>query len=410
MIDLVIIDSTLISDSTGSDLEGIKALLNRVSAIGIKIALVSTDNAGLNRALNKSEGLTYNYTLSGEEVYKKPKNKFKGGAERITSIARELGAHPYSTLYLGDDRFDYASAVHAGAIFILVTWNKGNPDNINCLYANAPKDVWRFVTHYLLHEPRWSFSIDLPNEKFSYRGLLSSNTKSGEIILPGNLPHSQYNLIELLKENNGAYCGHYSSAAILFLHALTSAKIEGLIPEHAVSTVYPSSTPGQSNPVVSEMSELASRLIPSHFYNDIIVRAVQAPKSRENKIRKLDSYLVQTNTVHLNPIRQQSIEGRTVVVFDDFHTTGKSMDWARNLLTAAGASAVIGITLGKFGTTNFPHEFYRPKQGVIISPYSLKSYTLDNFNKEEYTPNYTSRHESVILKSFAKLMEDEPYK
>jgi predicted amidophosphoribosyltransferase len=51
----------------------------------------------------------------------------------------------------------------------------------------------------------------------------------------------------------------------------------------------------------------------------------------------------QTNTVRVNPARRniQSRDDRNVVVFDDFTTTGISLEWARNLLYAAGAGRVV---------------------------------------------------------------------
>ena len=378
-IKLLVIDSTVIANSTSSELSDLEDVCAKLVQEGVQLALVSTNNQGMRSATNKDAQISFSASLSGEEVLGRPYNKFKGGAVRIESVCNVLGIAPHTTLYLGDDNFDYTSALHAGALFIQARWVKHDP-NVDCVCATQPSDVWRYASHYLIHAPRWTFSLDAPQHRFSLRALLSANTLSNTLFLPGNPPINRYTLIELLKDQNGAQCGQSSSAAILFLHAMTSAKLEGIIPPYSTIAVYPSSQPGHTNPVINEMSQLASHQFMGQFHRDLIIRAVQAPKSRANKLNGTDNYLTQTNTVHLNPGKSGAIEGKTVVVFDDFHTTGKSLDWARNLLTAAGARQVVAIALGKFGGSSKPHGFYLPTSASIITPYTLKTYTDADFS------------------------------
>lgn len=261
----------------------------------------------------------------------------------------------------------------------------------------------------MIHAPRWTYSLDAPRYRFALRALLNANTFSNTIYLPGNDPHNRYTLIELLKNQNGAHCGQTSSAAILFLHTMTSAKLEGLIPPYSTITVYPSSVPGHTNPIINEMSQLASRQFMSHFHQDLIVRGVEAPKSRNNKLRGTDSYLTQANTVHLNASRSTAIERKTVVVFDDFHTTGKSLDWARNLLTAAGASQVVAIALGKFGSGSTPHGLYLPTSSMTVTPYRIKTYTDADFNFAPLRLSQSPAGRPIIEGSFRELLHNRPY-
>ncbi|MGY2894713.1 hypothetical protein [Deinococcus sp. UYEF24] len=408
-IELLVIDSTVIANSTPAQLRELEDVCGFLSQEGVQFALVSTNNQGMRSATNKGAQISFSASLSGEEVLGGPYNKFKGGAVRIESVCNALGIAAHTTLYLGDDRSDYTSALHAGALFIQARWVR-HDQAVDCVYATRPSYVWRYASHYLIHPPRWTYFLDAPQYRFSLRALLSANTLNDTIYLPGNSPINRYTLIDLLKDQNGAQCGQSSSAAILFLHAMTSAKLEGLIPPYSTITVYPSSQPAQTNPIINEMSQLASRQFMGQFHHDLIVRAVPAAKSRANKLNGTDSYLTQTNSVHLNPSKSGAIEDKTVVVFDDFHTTGKSLDWARSLLTAAGARRVVAIALGKFGGSSKPHGLYLPTSPSIITPYTYKTYTDADFSTLNLLLTQSTAGRPIIEQSFRELLHNRPYK
>ena len=57
----------------------------------------------------------------------------------------------------------------------------------------------------------------------------------------------------------------------------------------------------------------------------------------------------QIRTVHLNPTFRKEIQGRSIVVIDDFTTQGHSFEWAINVLLNAGVSRVICTAIGKYG-------------------------------------------------------------
>ena len=63
----------------------------------------------------------------------------------------------------------------------------------------------------------------------------------------------------------------------------------------------------------------------------------------------------QIETLQLNPAYRKNVRGRHVVVLDDCTTYGVSFGVASAFLRKAGASAVSGIALGKFGN---PHRHY----------------------------------------------------
>ena len=56
-------------------------------------------------------------------------------------------------------------------------------------------------------------------------------------------------------------------------------------------------------------------------------------------------FLNQINTMQLNG---KSIEGKSILVIDDFTTAAYSFECARNLLLEAGAAEVVSVALGKY--------------------------------------------------------------
>jgi hypothetical protein len=66
-----------------------------------------------------------------------------------------------------------------------------------------------------------------------------------------------------------------------------------------------------------------------------------------------------------------------VIVFDDFTTEGKSIEWARTLLTSAQAEQVIALTIGKYGASR--HTAYQLPPGTTIDPHKV-SYHLASTN------------------------------
>lgn len=65
-----------------------------------------------------------------------------------------------------------------------------------------------------------------------------------------------------------------------------------------------------------------------------------------------------------------------MIVFDDFTTEGKYVEWARTLLSEAGAARVIALTIGKYPSR---HTVYRLRPGVTIDPFTTNNITLADF-------------------------------
>lgn len=93
------------------------------------------------------------------------------------------------------------------------------------------------------------------------------------------------------------------------------------------------------------------------------------------------------------------------MIFDDFTTSGKSLDWARNLLYEAGAARVVGLTIGKYGYKPLT-EIYEPK-GIDIAPYVLGTYEDSNFRKILYDMRHNPSAYEVVRTSFCRYAKGE---
>ncbi|MCX4564555.1 hypothetical protein OHA02_51590 [Streptomyces phaeochromogenes] len=82
-----------------------------------------------------------------------------------------------------------------------------------------------------------------------------------------------------------------------------------------------------------------------------------------------------------------------MIVFDDFTTEGKSLEWARTLLSEAGAARVIALTIGKYPSR---HTVYRLRPGVTIDPFTTNDVSLAHFQTTT-GPGGAEEGPSVVL-------------
>ena len=133
---------------------------------------------------------------------------------------------------------------------------------------------------------------------------------------------------------------------------------------------------------------------------------------RENRPANV-SFLDQANTVHINQARRKvlSRDNRNVVVFDDFTTTGMSLEWARNLLYSAGAGRVVIMTIGKYGRTpcGKSHRVHLLCPGAAIRPYEPAEYDVESLFNDSFEAMQESKAaESIVRTSFERLKEHKP--
>ena len=121
-------------------------------------------------------------------------------------------------------------------------------------------------------------------------------------------------------------------------------------------------------------------MVGSYYREDLLERVTQAPdtslervKRNRGQVSTADiSIAAQARTVRINPKYQDKLTGKTVIVFDDFTTEGKSVEWARTLLTSAKAAQVIALTIGKYGASR--HTAYQLPTGTTINPHTVSDH------------------------------------
>ncbi|MXV20873.1 HAD hydrolase-like protein [Deinococcus xianganensis] len=415
MIQALFIDSTVINKSNVADINMLIKVLKIFKSQNVCVGIVSTNKVDVERAKTLIPEELIDIAISGEEVYGKGSNlirKFKGGPDRISIPASKLGIKENRILYIGDDKFDYLSAIHSGAFFLFATWTGRKIDStFTAQTVQKPEGIWGFSSHFLMHKPRWAYSLDMPHEKSKLRALMNSNTRgTNSILFVCDPPDNTFRLREVLKDHKPIRVANRPAMDVLFWHAIASARLEGLLPPRCLVTVYASSKPGKVNPTINSFMKVGSKAFGTFFYNDMFVRSVEVRPTHELRLARIPVDIDhQTDSVHLNPEYIDKIKGQTIVVFDDFHTSGSSLEWARNLLISAGAEEVILIAIGKFGAEQAFHQIRSPNIGVKITPFMHKSYGKSAFSLRSSLMRFDNSVSSILQRSFGQLLKGLPY-
>lgn len=401
----VFFDHTTIIKNDGSLHLGIHKAISDIKAIGLKIGVLST-----------------HYRPFGHEVeflgLDKPDYYFhqgdigsnKGTSAWFEKICESTGLAPQELLYVGDDELDWRTALQGGVIYLHGSWSKPKPKK-PVIPAPTPSRIFQFATHFLLTPPRWQFEMDVPEYDLSVRSLMYAYTRlpatTKERFLPHDVFHQEDENIPEIK-NVDALVGE-----MLVLHALTSLHLEGLLEYKSYFTIYPSSQIGSKNIVLEKFIEVSSKLFWGYYKSDLIERVHSAlDTSQERSIAKKQNrifnptFRIQSDSTRINPSSIQSIKGKNIILFDDFLTTGTSLEWGRNLLLAAGAKKVILVSIGKYRT---PYKLHilNPERSII--PTVVKTYERDIFSIKQLRMKESDSARRLLAELFRAWKNDLPY-
>ncbi|MFB7648302.1 hypothetical protein ACFC0S_08795 [Streptomyces sp. NPDC056084] len=81
-----------------------------------------------------------------------------------------------------------------------------------------------------------------------------------------------------------------------------------------------------------------------------------------------------------------------------------SLDWARNLLSKAGARQVIGVTIGKYRK---PYTLFTPRPGVTISAFAPNALTSADFTTEYLSPGFGIGLGDLLRETMSKIITGE---
>lgn len=350
-----------------------RTVLRELKKDGISIVVFSTHDLPIDQEFGARRYPDCDLFVQQSDVGKK-----KGSQDWIYYACTQLNLMPHEFVYVGDDMQDWTTAINAPTIYLHALWVSPMTEPIVAVPALRPIDVLNFCRQYLYAPPRWEYAIDAPEYPVHLRSLLDART------VLSREKNRTFKLQDVFTYEQAIDIGSVSARNLLMHQAVTSLYCEGLIPRgtpRPYFAVYPSSDPAKENHVLTDFVRPVASIFHGYFKENLIIRAVKAADTSRFPNEK--KFTTQTNSVHLSPDYRTRVKGKTIFVFDDFTTHGYSLEWARNLLYAAGAVRVILVTVGWYSTT---HVAQVPINTKIIKPFELKEYTLEQFSTHTIYP------------------------
>ena len=334
----------------------------------------------------------------------------KGSPLWIIKSAERLGVETYQLFSVGDESYNWTAAIGAATLYMHAGWIAPKPTDFTAFFAKTPATVWMFLTHFLLPPSRFRFSLDLPESKVRVRCLFSANNDER---LPATKPPS-FNLIQTFNEERkiDVDVGGVPARDLLMVHALTSLYVEGLINRYSRFVVYPGHSPGTYNDSLGSYIHFLSTHVQG-YERELVVRWQEAPDSSAWRVANKGQqvpFSFQTDTVCLHPDMKKNIKNKSVIVFDDFTTSGNGLEWARNLLLAGGARDVVLLTIGKFGRMRTDYGVYTPKAAGLIAPFEQRAYdTAQTFDRTIHPMADRPEASTLLVSLFDSMCKKQPH-
>lgn len=160
----------------------------------------------------------------------------------------------------------------------------------------------------------------------------------------------------ILKDQRSVAIGRYDIplATILFQYLVSQSYLSGIIHDVDWITIYPGHKANSVNPLLKTFSSYLAKAFTQRFIPDLLIRHAEAPKSQFIPGDKR-SIFNQFQTIMVNDAHQRRLKyksGKTILVLDDFTTSGCSLETARRMLLQAGAKQVVGMAVAKYRQTH----------------------------------------------------------
>lgn len=382
-------------------------LIEYLKLNNIRIAILSTYRNSV-----KDSVLADRLVVPDAVVTQGQVGKPKGSDMWIRKTCEILSIHEHECLYLGGKVTDWRSAINTPTFYIQTTWSNTTLDNATTFYTESPHEIIAVLDNFLDRPAYYGYNKSSQITSTHIRCLLPAN-----ISLPSDTIN--FKLQEIFTYNREFYVNGNNVKHILMFHLLASLYAEGILNRYdgerpVIFTVYPSSNPDKTDTHFDEFISVVSKMFHGSFIPDIFERHTKAIDTslervnakRENRDAQV-GITVQSNSVIIRSKYKEKIQNRLVVVLDDFCTNGNSLDWARNLLKAAGVKRVVLASIGKYGGGNF--TVYNPKKGVEIFPFKQSSYQDSDFINNIVKLNEDNKTSILTVKLFQKLKDRLPY-
>jgi predicted amidophosphoribosyltransferase len=300
---------------------------------------------------------------SKERLPSKPNYKI------IEYILKKYKLENNEILYVGNNDIDFKTAVNGKFLFLNAIWETDSVDY--GIKIKSPKEITDFINVFCLRTHYWHFKYETG------------------IIYYSLAPFSTY------KEDYRFYSTDARDAAkfnsnrkdFFLKYLITAIYLSGLHTKFDYIAVVPSHTSGYGNIVMNDILEILGNFFRKNYLIDLVIREIDAVKSQTARIKgtDIDFPLNQMNTIKLNrtPHKTQTdlytdfskrIRGKTILLVDDFCTSGASLEVVRNFIEKAGGKC-IGVSWLKTINTSY-------KTLKILTDFN--PFILNKFNSRQY--------------------------
>jgi hypothetical protein len=264
----------------------------------------------------------------------------------LKALSDSLNFPVHDILVLAATHDDILMAKNGRVLLVAASWSadqKVRKLGINIANADQLKDLMALANGWSGH---WWFQGDNPS--YSTRALADLSGMGRDISQAQAVFGKK--LTQIVKQGG-------TKLTALALLTSRSLYIDGIDKKKELLWgVYPSSkSKNDDSEVLSDFTHSLRTAIcqvqMARRGEPLFIRHTESIKRSNNRSLDRTDPTDQITTIHLNPEYRHNVHGRNVIVVDDCTTHGLSFGVAAAFLKAAGAKAVLGLALGKFGNT-----------------------------------------------------------
>jgi hypothetical protein len=382
----------------------IRDMLWWIAEAGLDLCIFSTDPIDVVRISRQLDYPEFTAYVCKDDVVGRAN---RGSPLWVDAALAQMPYEHHELFYVGSTAMDWRTAINSGVFYAHAGWVGPQPPSTTSLCFGEPPDVPLLVSHFLMEEPRWSFWRDDSSRRFSLRCLLPAGA-----VLPATRPGSSFKLQDVFTYGRDVKVGSYGARDLLVLHAISSLYVEGLLTRNARFCVYPSSRRGRISEALEQYVRPAASLVQGYYKPDLLLRVEDAIDTSLARYRAKQtgreaniSIATQAESVCVGERHRNKLAGKTVIVFDDFTTTGMSLEWARNLLLSTDVEKVVMLTIGKYGSA---YDVYDLKSAGLSDPFAPTALSPGDYAAFRSQLNYDPGNEDRLQLLFEKAIREEP--
>ena len=346
------VSGTMISGSQPA--AGVVEAVQRLRALGIQI--VAAHNDGPHQRVSQmlgQAGITVDHIVTRNEV-----GISKGSPRWIDRIKQDTGLQTNQLLYVGDSDQDMITASHSKVIYFHARWSKAQHQ----YGLPAPGYMAAIIAHIFRKQHPWAWRYDYTTARGTHlrqMALIDGNGAGDDQL--------KADLIAVLKNSGDPRVGQMLLREFVVLHLIASIYAERLQDETDIWSSYPSRD-GRRTSQLTQAIDVAAKLFRDKYRPNLLIRHKPAIHSR-NAFQQhgsiADAIDNQLQTIIVNAAHQPQMNGKTILLLDDFLTRGVTAGVGRQLLLAAGATETVVVAIGKYGPRT---HLLAPPAGVTWNP------------------------------------------